>query len=117
METLRHLYTNSLSYSVTSHYYLTEITALDHNSFLPQEPGYIATLCAFNDFLHVSLFFFAIAKIQRIGHDHQAPFWLVVLYCNLGISSGNTRRKQATTWPIYLGPPIFLQILNLLISD
>ena len=47
------------------------------------------------------------AKIQRISHDHQTPFWLVVVLVFVGISSGDTRRKQATTWPIYLGPPIF----------
>ena len=47
---------------------------------------------------------FAIAKIRRIGHDHQAPFRVLIV---LGISSGDTRRKQTTTWPIYLRPPIF----------
>ena len=30
----------------------------------------------------------------------------------IGISSGDTRQKQAATCPIYLGPPIFLQILD-----
>ena len=43
------------------------------------------------------------------------PFGLLMLYCNVGISSGDTRRKQATT--IDFGTPIFLKILNLLISD
>ena len=43
------------------------------------------------------------------------PSGLLLLSC-LGISSSDTRQKQATTWPIYLGPPIFLQILNLLMS-
>ena len=52
---------------------------------------------------------FAMAKIRRIGHDHQARFWLVVV---VGTSSGDTRQKQANTWPIYLGPPIFLKILD-----
>ena len=59
---------------------------------------------------------FAMAKIRRIGHDHQAPFQVLVLVVLvvlvLGISSGDTRRKQTTTWPIYLRPPIFLQILD-----
>ena len=51
---------------------------------------------------------FAMAQIRRIGHDHQELFWhLVVVVLLLGISSGDTRQKQATTWPIYLGPPIF----------
>ena len=73
-------------------------------------------------YIRLTITLFAMAKIQKIGHDHQAPFWLVVvcivlLYCCIGISSGDTRQKQATTWPIYLGPPIFLQILNLLVSD
>ena len=46
------------------------------------------------------------AKIRRIGHDHQPPIWGVVVV-TVGISSGDTRQKQATTWPIYLGPHIF----------
>ena len=33
---------------------------------------------------------FAIDKIQRIGHDRQAPFFW-------GISSGDKRQKQAAT--------------------
>ena len=67
-------------------------------------------------FLIYTFFFLAIAMIRRNGHDHQAPFWLVVVLV-VGISSGVMRQKQATTWPIYLGPPIFLQILSLLMSD
>ena len=59
---------------------------------------------------------FAMAKIQRIGHAHKAPFWLVVLVV-VGISSGDTRRKQATTNTIYFVPLIFLQILTKLFSD
>ena len=56
---------------------------------------------------------FAMAKIRRIGHDHQAPFQVLVLVLVvLGISSSDTRRKQTTTWPIYPRPPIFLQILD-----
>ena len=50
---------------------------------------------------------FAMAKIRRIGHDHQAPFWHV-----LDVSSGDAKRKQAATCTIHLGPPIFLQILD-----
>ena len=58
---------------------------------------------------------FAMAQICRIGHDHQAPFQVLlvlVLVLLLGISSGDTRRKLTTTWPIYPRPPIFLQILD-----
>ena len=27
----------------------------------------------------LNILFFAMSMIQRIGHDHQAPFWLVVV--------------------------------------
>ena len=55
------------------------------------------------------------AKIGRIGHDHQALFQIlhvVVLVVLLLISGGDTRQKQTTTWPIYLRPPRFLKILD-----
>ena len=62
--------------------------------------------------------FFAMAKIRRMGHDHQAPFWhLVVLLLLLEVSSGDAKRKQAATCTIHLGPPIFLQILDPLYND
>ena len=49
--------------------------------------------------------FFAMAQIRRIGHDHQAPFWhLVVL---VEVSSGDAKRKQAAKCTIHLRPPIF----------
>ena len=57
----------------------------------------------------------AMAKIRRIGHDHQAPFWHLLVVLVVGISSGDTRQKHATTYTIYFGPPIFLQILNFLL--
>ena len=58
------------------------------------------------------------AKIRRIGHDHQAPFWhLLVLVLLLEVSSGDAKRKQAATCTIHLGPPIFLQILDPLYND
>ena len=44
---------------------------------------------------------FAMAKIRRIGHDHQAPFQVLVVV-HLLISSGDRRQKQTTTWPTYL---------------
>ena len=50
--------------------------------------------------------FFAMAKIRRIGHDHQAPFFLGWDF------KRDTRRKQAATCTIHPGPPIFLQILD-----
>ena len=55
---------------------------------------------------------FAMAKIRRIGHDHQAPFWHVVVVLVVEVSSGDAKRKQAATCTIHLGPPIFLQILD-----
>ena len=57
------------------------------------------------------IIFFAMAKIRRIGHDHQASFWHVVVVV-LDVSSGDTKRKQAATCTIHLGPPLFLQILD-----
>ena len=45
-------------------------------------------------------FVFAMAKIRRIGHDHHAPFQVVVLVLVVlvvVISSGDTRRKQVAT--------------------
>ena len=42
------------------------------------------------------------AQTRRIGHDHQAPFQVVVV----GISSGDTRLKQTNTWPINLRPNV-----------
>ena len=46
--------------------------------------------------------FFARAQICRIGHDHQAPFWVVLLVVLL-----DTRQKQTITRQVYLRPPIF----------
>ena len=45
-----------------------------------------------NTYFHYipSTLIFVMAKIQRIGHDHQAPF-------SGGESSGDARRKQAAT--------------------
>ena len=45
----------------------------------PHKTGSYSTV--FYTVLGQSGFVFAMAKIHRIGHDHQAPFWLVVLYC------------------------------------
>ena len=53
---------------------------------------------------------FAMAKIRRIGHDHPAPFWHLLLLVLLDVSNGDAKRKHAATCTIYLGPPIFLQI-------
>ena len=57
---------------------------------------------------------FAMTKIQRIGHDHQAPFWhlVLVLLLLVDVSSGDAKRKQAATCSLHLEPPIFLQILD-----
>ena len=63
-----------------------------------------------------SHYFFAMATLRRIGHDHQAPFWplllLLLLVLLLGVSSGDAKQKQAATYTIHLGPPICLQILD-----
>ena len=52
------------------------------------------------------------AKIRRIGHDHQAPFWhlhlILLLLLLVDVSSGDAKRKQAATCTIHLGPPRFL---------
>ena len=58
-----------------------------------------------------TIYVLAMAQNYRIGHDHWAPFWHLVLVV-LGTSSSDTRKKQSTTWVIYLGPQIFLQFLN-----
>ena len=48
------------------------------------------------------------AQIQRIGHDHQTPLWhLLLLVVFVEVSSGDAKRKQAATWTVHLGPPIF----------
>ena len=54
------------------------------------------------------------AKIRRIGHDHQALFWhlVLVVVVLLDVSSGDAERKQAAICTIHLGPPIFVQILD-----
>ena len=44
-------------------------------------------------------------------HDHQAPFWHLVLLL-VEVSSGDVKRKYAATCTIHLGPSIFLQILD-----
>ena len=54
---------------------------------------------------------FAMAMIQRIGHDHQASFWHVLVLV-LDVTSSDANRKQAATCRIHLGHPIFLQILD-----
>ena len=64
--------------------------------------------------LGIFLFFFAMAKIRRIGHDHQAPFWhlvLVVEYQALTQSENKLPHAQYTLKPQYFlftdsGPPI-----------
>ena len=60
--------------------------------------------------------FFAMAKIRRIGHGHQAPFFLLLFLLFLDFNC-ETRRKQAATCTIHLGPPIFIQILDSLWND
>ena len=41
---------------------------------------------------------FAMAKIRRIGHDHQVPISSCCYCCSSScISSSDTRRKQAAT--------------------
>ena len=52
---------------------------------------------------------FVMAKIQRIGHDHQAPFLFLLLFLDF---KHDTRRKEAATCTIHPGPPIFLHILD-----
>jgi hypothetical protein len=54
---------------------------------------------------------FAMAQIRRIGHDHQVPFWHVLVLL-VEESSGDAKQKQAATCKIHLGPPIFFQILD-----
>ena len=48
---------------------------------------------------------FAMAMIQRIGHDHQAPFWLVVLVVlgNEAVTRGENKlpHAQYTSDPQY----------------
>ena len=52
---------------------------------------------------------FALAKIQRIGHDHQAPFWHVVVGENLAVTRGKNKLPHAQ----YTSEPKdFLQILD-----
>ena len=66
------------------------------------------TIHAFNP-KHLPIF--AMVKIGRISHDHQAPFWHVVLRV-VDVSSGEAKLKPAATCTIHLGPPIFLQIMD-----
>ena len=40
---------------------------------------------------------FAMAQIRRIGHDHQAPFWHLLVLVVFEVSSGDAKRKQAAT--------------------
>ena len=47
---------------------------------------------------------FAMAMIQRIGHDHQAPFWLVVLVGNQAVTRGENKLPHAQ---YTLGPQYF----------
>ena len=55
---------------------------------------------------------FAMAKIRRIGHDLQIPFFFLLLLLLLLDFKRDTRRKQAPTCTIHPGPPIFLHILD-----
>ena len=74
--------------------------------------GYMRSV-GFEGFVFNPLFVvFAMAKIRRIGHDHEAPFWHLLVVLLLEVSSGDAKRKQAATCTIHLGPPIFLQILD-----
>ena len=45
------------------------------------------------------------AKIRRIGHDHEAPFrhlvLVLVLVLLVEVSSGDAKRKQAATCTIH----------------
>ena len=34
---------------------------------------------------------FAMAKIQRIGHDHQAPFWVVLVAQGQAVTRGENK--------------------------
>ena len=52
---------------------------------------------------------FAMALICRIGHDHQAPWVVLVLVLFQAVTRGE---QKTTTWPIYLRLPILLQILD-----
>ena len=48
---------------------------------------------------------FAMAKIQRIGHDHQAPFWHLLL---LGENQAVTRGENKLPHDYYtLNPQVF----------
>ena len=50
------------------------------------------------------------AQIRRIGHDHQTPFWhvvVVLLLLLVEVSSGDAKQKQAATCTIHLGPIYF----------
>ena len=64
--------------------------------------------------LHMFFKIFAMAKICGIGHDHQAPFQVVVVLLVLAvlIPIADIRQKQTTIWPMHLTPQIFLQILD-----
>ena len=50
-------------------------------------------------------------KIRRIGHDHQAPFWHVVLFGNKAVTQGENKLPHAQ---YTLEPKDFLQILKAL---
>ena len=67
--------------------------------------------------LHLVIFIFAMAQIHRIGHDHQAPFWCVVLVLVLGYKAVTRGENKLPHGQYTLDPQYFLQILNLLISD
>ena len=60
------------------------------------------------------------AKIQMIGHDHHAPFWLVlvlIVVVVLGYQAVTRGKNKLPHGQYTLDPQYFLQILNLLISD
>ena len=52
---------------------------------------------------------FAMAKIRRISHDHQAPFFFFFFLLSvllLGIKC-DPKQNQTAIWLVYLGPPRF----------
>ena len=51
---------------------------------------------------------FAMASIQNFGHDHHSLFWKRTVKIQVVTEA----KKTAAPYPIYIGSPIFLQILK-----
>ena len=50
------------------------------------------------------MFVFAMGRIQTIGHDHQAPFWHLLLLANQAVTKGKNKLPHAHC-TIHLGTP------------